>query len=739
MADALGESFGAEENSKETPIQRVVKLLKEMKAQLEKEVAGDQEMYDKMVCWCETGDKEKTKAIADADASITDLESDTQTMSARKSELATKIEAMKVELAEKKAALAKATELREKEYAEFTAEEKETMQAVTMLKNAIIILGKHHEGLIQMTPAIQESMGATLRWCALKHEEMLEMGIERTGLRGAGAPTPGSAAALLAIAASGKASASAETSVDQMLLQALKGGKRHSELPLEFGSRVLERAAGQAGSLVQTGQPVAAQSYSPQSGQIFGILKQMKEEFESDLSAAQKAEMKAAEEFAELKAASEKAIAAGTVSLDEMEEEHAATTKALSDAKEDLETTRATRGADVKFLRDLKLKCQELDREYAARSKARGEEVKAVAETISILTDDDARSLFAKKMSAASFLQVSSSNSAAMRARGRAASVLLQAARRFQKQSPDLGALYQVWRSNDQKPHEQLAAMAVQVQLDAFTKVKKAIDDMVADLKTQQEAEVKKKEYCNTELDENEKMTYTTQEKAADLKDKIAGLTATLEKLAEEIAAAKKEIAEMEVAIKQASEDREKENAEFQEEITDQRTMQAILAKALTRMQAVYKSSFLQESQEPPVKFQPYKQSAGSSPVIGLLEQIIEDSKAVETDALAGEQESQKAYEEFVLNSNDSLTKLKEAIAAKSDSTAEAKLSKSEAEAELSSTEERLEDLVEYNGDLHKECDFVLKNFDIRQKARLQEIEALNNAKAYLSGMADDQ
>merc|ERR1719265_367231 len=65
-----------------------------MKAQLDKEVANDAELYDKMVCWCETNDKEKTKAIADAEASMTNLE----------------------------------------------AEEKETIQAVTMLKNAITIL-----------------------------------------------------------------------------------------------------------------------------------------------------------------------------------------------------------------------------------------------------------------------------------------------------------------------------------------------------------------------------------------------------------------------------------------------------------------------------------------------------------------------------------------------------------------------------------------------------------------------
>jgi len=723
-------NFEGEDSSKETPIQRVVKLLQEMKAQLDKEVSGDAEMYDKMVCWCETNDKEKTKAIADADSSMNDLQADIETRAARDGELGTKIAAMKKEIAEKKKSLAKATSLREKEYAEFNADEKETITAVTMLKNAITILGKHHAGLIQMTPAVQESMGAALRWVALKHEEMIAVATEHSALRGSGTARA-TVTSLLAVASrAGTDSTSAV--LDANLLNALSGNAKFS-VPLEFSSRILARAAGQASALVQTA-PVSSGSYAPQSGQIFGILKTMKEEFESDLSSSQKAEMKAAEEFEGLKAASTKAIEAGSAKLDEMEEEFAGNTKALSDAKEDFETTQDQRSADVKFLRDLKLKCKELDRDFAKRSKARGEEVKAVSETMAILTADESRTLFNKNMgSAASFLQSKASSAAAMKARSSAAHVLLQAARR---QTPDLDG-YQIFRPSDDKPHEQLAAIAVQVQLDAFSKVKKAIDDMVADLKDQQQKEVEKKAFCGKEFDNNEKMTYTTKETLADLVSTIAGLDATLEKLSEEIAIAKKEIADMEVAIKQGSESREKENKEYQEEITDQRMMQAILQKALERMQQVYKSAaFVQQT--PPVKFQPMKQNAGASPVVGLLQQIIEDSKAVEGDAIAGEKDAQKAYEEFVNNANDSIKALNNGIQAKSDAIAQATKEKSEAETQKRSTEERLEDLGEYNGDLHSDCDFVVKNFDTRQNARLQEVEALNNAKAYLSGQITD-
>merc|ERR1719183_108440 len=44
-----------------------------MQKQLEKEAAEDEEIYDKMACWCTTNDKEKTQAIEDAEARIAGL------------------------------------------------------------------------------------------------------------------------------------------------------------------------------------------------------------------------------------------------------------------------------------------------------------------------------------------------------------------------------------------------------------------------------------------------------------------------------------------------------------------------------------------------------------------------------------------------------------------------------------------------------------------------------------------
>merc|ERR1719343_750504 len=62
--------------------------------------------------------------------------------------------------------------------------------------------------------------------------------------------------------------------------------------------------------------PTFKQSYAPQSGEIFGILRQMRETFESNLSAAQKEEIENQKAFEGVKAAKEEQIAAGQAQID---------------------------------------------------------------------------------------------------------------------------------------------------------------------------------------------------------------------------------------------------------------------------------------------------------------------------------------------------------------------------------------------------------------------------------------
>merc|ERR1719213_1572803 len=43
-------------------------------------------------------------------------------------------------------------------------------------------------------------------------------------------------------------------------------------------------------------------------------------------------------------------------------------------------------------------------------------------------------------------------------------------------------------------------------------------------------------------------------------------------------------------------------------------------------------------------------------------------------------------------------------------------------------------DVEKYIMELHKECDWIMKNYDLRKSARAGEVDSLKNAKAVLSG-----
>ena len=59
---------------------------------------------------------------------------------------------------------------------------------------------------------------------------------------------------------------------------------------------------------------------------------------------------------------------------------------------------------------------------------------------------------------------------------------------------------------------------------------------------------------------------------------------------------------------------------------------------------------------------------------------------------------------------------------------------KAEAEVELEAVTSELELLSNKSNDLHSSCDFMMKNFDIRQSRRDDEMEALKSAVGILSG-----
>merc|ERR1719145_110403 len=322
-----------------------------MQKQLEKEAEEDEEIYDKMACWCETNDKEKTKSIADAEARISDLTTKIEELTASSARLNTEIKNLEKEVAENQAALDKATAIRQKQLAEFNEEEKDLLGSISALKSAVTVLSKHNS-FLQMPRSHLVGVAATVQNEMQKHASLLV------------------------------------------------GVLTHKE-------RKVVSSFIQAPEDYFDAEPTFKQSYAPQSGAIFGILKQMKETFETNLSDSQKEELSNQKAYEDLKAAKEEEITAGQAQIDAKTQELASTDEKNAQAKEDIEDTKNNLSADEEFLMMLKEKCSQTDREWEQRQKVRAEEMEACSKALAILSSDDAHDTFTRTFNP-DFLQVTS-------------------------------------------------------------------------------------------------------------------------------------------------------------------------------------------------------------------------------------------------------------------------------------------------------------------------------------------
>jgi len=651
---ALG--VNADVDTKNRPVSKVITLLKDTVSQLEKEAEEDEEVYETMGCWCETNDKAKTKSIADAEQHIADLTTSIEELTGASARLNTEISNLDKEVAKNSQALDTATALRTKQLAEFNEEEKDMLQSISALKSAVITLSKHNAAMLQDSDDAYDEIVPLLHSELKKHKDLLQDVI-----------TP-----------------------------------HQRKLLKSFEPK----------ALIQD-----ASATSAPSSEIFGILKQMKETFETNLASSQKEEMENQKAYEDLKAAKEEEIAAGQSQIDSKTVQLGNTDEKCAQDKEDLEDTQSVLAADTAFLANLKERCANMDSEYEERTKTRQLEIQAVSKALAFLSSDEAHDLFTRTFN---FVQVASNSNR----KGAVAKVLAQAAKKFQD--------------------PRLSQLAVRARLDAFTKVKKSIQDMVEKLIKEKEDEIKHKDFCVEEINNNERDTEMKERDRDDLIAKIDDLAMTIDSLAKAIEVLKAEVAEMQVQMKRAGEDREKANKDFQMTVADQRATQKLLTAALGILKGFYEKAALVsvsqhsqkqvEGQAPPPGFKSYEKNAASGGVMGMMSGIINDAKAMEAEAIRGEESAQKTYEEFVMDTNASIEECVKDITGKTEAKAKAETAKVEAEAERDDVLGELEQLANENADLHKSCDFTLKNFEIRQTARDEEIEALKQSIAMFSG-----
>jgi len=311
----------------------------------------------------------------------------------------------------------------------------------------------------------------------------------------------------------------------------------------------------------------SSSDYAPASGEITGILKTMHDEMSKDIAEQDAAEAEAISAYDSLMAAKTKEVNALTKALEEKMTRVGELAVEIVQMKNDLGDTAAALAQDKEFLADMKKNCDKKSGEWETIVKTRNEELLALADTIKVLNDDDALELFKKTLpGAASFVQVAES-SASTRSRA------LEAIRKVQ---------------NLDRPHLDFIALAIQGRKIGFDKVIKMIDEMVVTLKTEQNDDDHKKEYCAKQFDQADDKKKSLERAVSDLETAISEAKDGIAATTDEIKALEKSIKALDKAVAEATEQRKEENEDFQSLMASDSAAKELLGFAKNRLNKFY-------------------------------------------------------------------------------------------------------------------------------------------------------
>jgi len=717
LAGVTVPSNGLKTHQKQNPIRKIVTLMENMQKEIEAEGVKEKELFDKFMCFCETGRADLAKSADDAQAQN---EAATSKHSAATSEKAQLEEDIKTHTGDLEAAqmdLAKATQIRDKEKAEFD----ETLATKSASDAA----------LASAIPAIAKGMagGSLLQFVGKKSVRQLKRAV---------------------------LSSQSVTSDDKNDIHAFLQGRTDG----------------------------------PGSGEILGMLKAMKDEVSRDIATLTKNEEAAVKGFSDMSTSKEKEIEFADESIESKKERVGTLAVEIVQLEDEIEDSAAEAAESVKMGAALAKQCGSQKKDYDSEAKSRADELAAIGEAISILTDDDALDIF-KKAAPSAFVQDSSPSGSYgfhhhrnmftgelvfLQVKSTQASAVYKAQRLLPSRAVSNRGGLMLFTLRSKLRH----ASRTRAPVD-FSEIIKMVDRMVEVLKKEGRDDMTKKDFCVADLDKTDREKMATE-------DHLSSLGATLEEISGDIDSVSQAISDLEEGIKnldrdvaQATEQRKSEHAEYTVNVQMQEMAIEIMGKAKNRLNKFYNPSaykpppppvelsqedklvaggssalvqteasfdqpeaselgplsFAQVSakirQEPPVLTQ-YSKSEKSGGVLALMDLMMGDLKASAQEAKFMEKQAQAQYVELMENSKAKRAQDQKTIVDQGGAKADLESALTEAKENQALTMEELENVQKTLAELHGSCDFLLKNFEMRLEAREAEIEGLQAAKATLSG-----
>jgi len=305
-------------------------------------------------------------------------------------------------------------------------------------------------------------------------------------------------------------------------------------------------------------------SSSKGSGEILGILKQMKEEMEKDLAEATADETERAADFESLVGAKGKEKAALTKAVETKTVRIGDTSVRLATTKNDLEDTSENLVEDKAMLANLATTCVSKKKEWEEFQKMTAQELVALADTIKMLNDDDALDLFKKTLpGASSFMQVQVT------------------ARSTQRRAL---AMLKTLRKGHNDHRLDFLEMALHGGQMGFDKIIKMVDGLATVLKKEQVGDDDKKAYCTAEFDKQEDVAKGLGLDISDLGKAIDDGKESMKTLAKELAALKAGITDLDKSVAEATTTRKTENADFTETLSANAAAKDLLGMAKNRL-----------------------------------------------------------------------------------------------------------------------------------------------------------
>merc|ERR1719460_1362097 len=124
---------------------------------------------------------------------------------------------------------------------------------------------------------------------------------------------------------------------------------------------------------------------------------------------------------------------------------------------------------------------------------------------------------------------------------------------------------------------------------------------MVSMLAKEKQDEIAHRDFCVKELASSEKLQALKNRELDGLAARIEDFGMTVDALKEDLASLAAEVANLQLQVKRAGEDRAAESADFQQTVADQRAAQEVLMRAVAVLEKVYASrpAALLQRQEP--------------------------------------------------------------------------------------------------------------------------------------------